>query len=432
MRFLRVVRAVLHAWGSGRAGGVAGTLFCAVLEKGCVSLPEVVNSCSILCVHVDLKASIYSNAPGLRWNIKLRQHMLLCRVELQLLLLLLVLARCDEPALAGDLDLASFEGRVDACAPPLVADNDTCTCDAGWTSNGTHGACAECAVGFYKTEPGVHACSSCPPHTTSFAGAAEAADCVCVAGFEARDGACEACGVGSYKSFVGNSSCVACPANSNTLNTGASSLELCLCLPGHVASADGACNPCPPNTFSEVLGALSCSLCPVHSGAQAAATSAASCECEAGYTAGQGQDLCTACPASTYKPERSMNTCTPCPDNMFSPTGTEAISNCTCSAGYERINLTACELCALDAYCPGADAKHSCPGNSSTPRGAHSVASCTCLPGFFLYHTTCELCSEDYYCANNTRVECPANSSAPIASSTVDNCTCLHGFHSSS
>ena len=145
--------------------------------------------------------------------------------QLPLLLLLLcgAAAGSDGPALASDLDLSASEGRVAACEAPLVAHNDTCTCDAGWTWQSQ--ACTECAAGFFKAEPGLHACASCPPLTTSFAGAAEAEDCLCVAGFQNASGACEACAVGAYKDFIGNNSCVACPAHADTLGAGSELLE---------------------------------------------------------------------------------------------------------------------------------------------------------------------------------------------------------------
>jgi hypothetical protein len=109
----------------------------------------------------------------------LRFHLLVILVLL--ILLVLLPPRSDAQALAGELDLSAAEGRVDACQAPLVAFNDTCTCDAGatWQSNGTHQACAPCAAGSYKPGPGLHACSACPALMTSFEGAAEAVDCLC-------------------------------------------------------------------------------------------------------------------------------------------------------------------------------------------------------------------------------------------------------------
>jgi hypothetical protein len=364
----------------------------------------------------------------------LRFHLLVILVLLILLVLLPPLG--DAQALAGELDLSAAEGRVDACQAPLVAFNDTCTCDAGatWQSNETHQACAPCAAGSYKPGPGLHACSACPPLMTSFEGAAEAADCLCVAGYQNASGACEACRSGSYKSFVGNNSCVACPANADTPGAASDALEDCLCLPGYVANSDAsgsdeACAACPRNTFNDDLGGAACAACPVYSGTEAAASTSASCECEAGYTAGAGQHFCAACLPGQYKATRSMGACAQCPANMMSPAAASALANCTCNAGYEKTSPSTCGLCALDNYCPGADAKLACPGNSSAPRGADAIAACTCLPGFFWYHATCELCSEDHFCANNTRTACPLNSTAPAASVSIENCTCLPGFH---
>ncbi len=51
-----------------------------------------------------------------RTNIKLGQDMLPCLAALLFLLLVLLPARGGAQALAGDLDLANAEGRVDAYA----------------------------------------------------------------------------------------------------------------------------------------------------------------------------------------------------------------------------------------------------------------------------------------------------------------------------
>lgn len=359
--------------------------------------------------------------------------MLACRAALLFLLLARLPARGGAQALAGDLDLADAEGRVDACAAPLVAHNDTCTCDAGatWQSTESGAQCVACVAGTYKPVPGFHACIACPALTTSFEGATEADDCLCVPGFHNASEACVACAAGAYKEFIGNNSCVACPANANTSGVASNALENCLCLPGYRESVgiDEACAPCPRDTFTDNLGALSCSTCPLYSGTASQASTSASCECLAGYELNGAHSACTACAAGRYKTALSMDPCTLCPDNMLSPSGATALANCTCNAGYEKTGASACASCAADAYCPGADAKLACPGNSSAPRGVSTIDACVCLPGFYWYYAACELCSEDHFCANNTRSACPPNSTAPVASVSMDNCTCLPGFH---
>ena len=360
--------------------------------------------------------------------------MLRGRAVLLFLLLVRLPARGGAQALAGDLDLADAEGRVDACAAPLVAHNDTCTCDAGatWQSTQSGAQCGACAAGTYKPAPGFHACSACPALTTSFEGATEADDCLCVPGYSSAAGACEACAEGAYKDFIGNNSCVVCPANANTIKTSADSMDDCLCNAGYVASIDGdeACAACLQNTFTITQGSPSCLSCPEHSGTEGPASTFADCKCQAGYTqGGYGESFCVACAAGQYKAALSMAPCTQCPADMFGPVGASALTNCTCNAGFEKSNPSACASCAADAYCPGADAKLACPGNSSAPRRAASIDACVCLPGFYWYYAMCELCSEDHFCANNTRSACSPNSTAPVASVSIDNCTCLPGFH---
>jgi hypothetical protein len=113
---------------------------------------------------------------------------------------------------------------------------------------------------------------------------------------------------------------------------------------------------------------------------------------------------------------------------MFSPSGATALANCTCNAGYEKTGASSCALCAADAYCPGADAKLPCPANSSSAPGASGIQACACLSGFFRFFDTCVECSENYYCANNTRSPCPPNSTSAVLSVSIDNCTCVPGF----
>jgi hypothetical protein len=352
-----------------------------------------------------------------------------CGAEL-IFLIIVCRVQAQVPVLARDLNLTAFEGRVHACSVPFVAYADMCTCDAGWTWQSE--GCVPCAAGYFKQEPGSHACTACKATTTSFEGASEAEDCMCVAGYEPMSGVCQACAAGSYKSFVGNNSCVACPPNSMTQKVAADSHDACLCNVGYAVSADGpeSCTACTQNTYTSIPGSLSCLTCPAHSETDGPASSFGDCKCVAGYTQGEHmQSFCVACPATTYKADRSMSQCTPCPKNMSAPVASTALANCTCLAGLQKSSPTTCEVCTENWYCAGADVKNACPGNSTSPRGSAGLQACTCLPGFFWYYGTCEQCSEDHFCANNERIRCPRNSSAPMSSASIDNCTCLPGFH---
>ena len=357
--------------------------------------------------------------------------MLVCRTLLAFASLLLLLSHCDaQPVLAAELDLDAAEGRVQLCTAPLVEHNETCTCDAGFTWQAAE--CVPCVAGHFKQEPGFHACTACPPLTTSFEGASEADDCLCDAGYYTSASACEACAIGKYKSFVGNNSCVACPPNSQTSDVAAVSAEACLCNVGYFATAEGdaSCAACPQNTFTQSIGSTACVSCPANSGTLGPASKLPDCKCDAGYTQGQYlESFCVACKEHYYKPALSMEPCTVCPKQMSSPSASTSLANCTCDEGWQKKNPTTCEPCAADSYCTGADATHACPGNSTSPTGSASIEACVCLPGFYWYHGTCEQCGQDFFCAHNTRTACPPNSSAPVASVSIDNCTCVPGFH---
>ena len=119
---------------------------------------------------------------------------------------------------------------------------------------------------------------------------------------------------GEYKAFISNNSCVVCPANFNMLVIMSNALEDCLCLQGYVASSDNdeSCAPCPRNRFNYVLDCSSCLACPVTSGTEVPTSTSASCECEAGYTAGEDEDY----------------------------------------PRYEKSSPSTCELCTMDVCCP--------------------------------------------------------------------------------
>ena len=317
-------------------------------------------------------------------------------------------AASEDPALADELDLAAFAGRVELCEWPLVEYNSTCTCDVGWTWHNQ--TCAACAVGFYKDTAGAHACLACPPFTTSFEGAEESSQCLCVSGYHNESASCVPCARASYKPYIGNNTCLECPAHSNTLSTAASTLSECLCVPGYTTSSSNElCVACPQHTYSTTMGET-CTACPAHSGTVASAST--DCQCDAGFENSTVLHACAACAEGKYKADRETMTCSDCPERMSSAPAATSLNNCTCNAGYQKLTENTCQLCALNFYCAGADAVVSCPGNSTSTRGASVIDACTCIDGFFWWNNMCVLCSADYFCSNNTRIPCDANSTS--------------------
>ena len=353
----------------------------------------------------------------------------------------------EEPVLAEGLNLTAFGGRVDLCAPPLTAENGTCTCAAGWTQQG--GTCAACAPGFFKADPGFAACGACPAHMTSFEGAVERAECVCVAGHSREGDACAPCAANTYKAFVGNNSCVSCPTNTHTMGAGATQSTECVCDDGWTASAALAtlatCEPCAEDYFSGPSTAGACLPCAANSATPSASAPSASapsasagCHCNAGY-ARDAEAGCSACPAGTYKTERGESACQPCPAHMSSPRGSTRPENCSCVAGYERAeepeqspsSAQACVLCAANSFCAGQDAKAACQERSTSEAGASASIECICRDGYFLYDSACVECSENFFCVRGVRTPCAASSASALGSTHAANCTCFTGFGAS-
>ena len=124
--------------------------------------------------------------------------------------------------------------------------------------------CVECAA---NTICMLERNTSCPLHSVSPAGSDSVDDCRCVPGFRRTD-------------VDGEVICKQCPAG--------------------VYCMHGAQTPCPINSISEEES-----------------DSVLDCICPPGYTGSDGE-LCTACPAGTFKMDSGAVECTDCPDNTYS------------------------------------------------------------------------------------------------------------------
>jgi len=335
----------------------------------------------------------------------------------------------DEPVLAEGLDLTPFLGRLSTCESPWTAHNDACTCPPGWTAH-AH-TCAPCAAGFFKQEAGLQACTACPAQATSFEGAVEASECLCVEGHAVAaldsTSACAPCPASTYKSFVGNNSCVPCPHGAVTAETGASAVSACLC-PAGLILGDAGCQPCPPHHDAQQN---TCRPCPANSDTGAPGSA---CECDAGYTPGtktSSSAPCTACTPGKYKSSRGQHVCSECPEHTLSAPAATLPEQCLCAPGFERSAHSGCTACAANSFCPGRDRKLDCTEHSTSPTGSAASSDCTCLPGFFLYDNKCLECGENFFCSAGIRTPCPANSTSQRMSTTAQNCTCVSGFAAS-
>ena len=365
-------------------------------------------------------------------------------------LLAVVLIACADTAAAiflrEDVNTSEFGSEIDACVYPQVAVNDTCTCAAGFTWQNSQ--CSSCERGKYKPEDGLHACTACPAHHSSFENATDAEDCFCVIGYE-RTGpeTCSACPAGWYKDFVGDGSCLACTPNASTFTqqgaevTASAYQTDCKCVAGYEGAFDTGCAACAIDYFKAPdTPDQACVPC-THVGVNLAtlgpaSDAAADCLCKPGFfqtIAG----ACMQCAAGTYKPEIGMLAqCSTCPENSVSPAASKTVEDCVCDPGFFRLDGTAsfsCVLCTSDFYCPGLGQKLPCMLNSHSPSGSTSLDNCTCVPATYKLADACFACPPDFFCAgDNAKQACPENSQAPAGSDSLAKCVCDGGFEKQS
>jgi len=70
------------------------------------------------------------------------------------------------------------------------------------------------------------------------------------------------------------------------------------------------------------------------------------CNCNIGWTKSLGQDVCIECIAGKYKNSTGNSECLDCPEFSNSLTGSTALTDCICNAGYsggDEVQCTACE-----------------------------------------------------------------------------------------
>ena len=227
--------------------------------------------------------------------------------------------------------------------------NATCEiCNAGsYNSQLDATTCSKCGAGYKSSMPGavaVEQCTACGASTFSAAGSAqcdicpintfapelsdEIGDCKCLAGYYSQvagqDGlSCSACQAGKHKAQTGAVVCTDCPVNRYSTATaatssatcvscsmdavsvaGSSDSTMCLCNLGFTGSNAASCAACIAGTFKDALGSAACSNCP------------------ANYYSG-------------LTAQKSNATCTPCYDYSISLPGSDAIDDCSCSAGFE-------------------------------------------------------------------------------------------------
>ena len=281
-----------------------------------------------------------------------------------------------------------------------------------------------------------------------------------------------------------------CPLNSRSL-PGSGNITDCVCIAGFYAREDHICRPCEPGSFCP--GDESLQLCPSSSLSDVFATSAADCFCVPGFSGlssactaclpgsakhGNGSAACVQCVAGKFQDQTAGSECKRCPAHTSTPgiTGSISASACVSNPGYFNNNgvITAC---APGAFQPLADQAACvdcrrgnvenlfytvnnasaaeelclvCPDYSEVQGvgSGHGILSCQCSAGFQgadggpcaacaagfakagLGSVACHECAADEYANpdNTLCVACTGNSTSPAASDNRGACVCAAGF----
>lgn len=219
-----------------------------------------------------------------------------------------------------------------------------------------------CVTGNYETTPCNSTtnrfCTQCPP------------DSYCLGGTHMS--ACRGvCTTGTYQSVdctsTTNRVCPTCPANSYCLD-GISAVGCsAVCSAGNyqtvpcLSTSNRECTLCTPGSFC--LGGTQIT------------------SCRGACTAGTYQSV--DCTSTTNR------ACTTCPANSYCLDGL-SYAGCTaaCTTGnYETVACTStsnreCATCTAGSYCP-AGVRSTCFANSNSPSGSGAVSSCTCNSGYY-------------------------------------------------
>lgn len=291
-----------------------------------------------------------------------------------------------------------------------------CTCNPGFLSNASTGACEPCTDDSYFCEN--NAAVSCPVHSVSLYPRAKKEDCVCQAGYYLYYEHCIACSPNTYKAGVSNFPCASCPDNSVSTTRGAVTVDECLCAPGF-EKVGGLCVACDVGYFSDAYGNGACAQCHPNSTTLHTETkSSAQCRCVAGYWE-SAPNSCSLCPVGYFCSFGDVPT--ECPSRMTTESrGATTSDSCICVPGtllWETPNWQSCELCEKNHYCTGSsDDPRPCPdGLITLPDNTNdNIDYCLCPSNTFKVGADC--------------LPCPENTTSKAGSFDIQNCTCAFGF----
>jgi len=364
--------------------------------------------------------------------------------------------------------------------------------------------CQPCAFDEYQPDSGANSCLSCPvTRQTLSHGAVALSDCVCRAGFEPNndldsfDINCTKCQPGTFKPGSGNEVCTPCPVGSfistegatsclscaseatiedanTTVNTGADSIEKCVCLSGYYLSSEDICDRCVVGSFKSQKGFQACEFCGANvthyglhlinhygSGEDGAVSvnhcqqcpgnglssgrphenigpgfpmdDVNKCLCFPGYDTFTDTSGCLACDNYTKRDTFSHNDCVWCDENEYFIGANEECPICTLLDQEESEQTHSVAINSVFGGLRWGVAESDCTCN----RGAERVADgCRrCSPGSFrkdIFTAACEQCPNNQYEDGYRSIactDCPLNSfTVGTGQMSLDSCLCLAGF----
>ena len=279
-------------------------------------------------------------------------------------------------------DCTTYDTEGVATSNAGAADAAQCFCPAGYSgtisASGTSG-CSECEAGKYRDRSGL--------------------------GADANHYMCDLCGVGKYNEQTGATAandCLDCGSHETTASDGSDSLDDCVCVAGYYLVGN-ECQQCPKGKFKVDIGNQACTECVAGKYNDNEGSTTDVCqECDDGYFAVEpGAATCEICARGTYQDLttsvahshlRKAVECTACPDYVDSSrmsAGSFNVMNCECAAGYYTHDPydpasppttwdETCKPCPAGSRCGGYTPSQPipCTGNGYSNAGEDSCSIC--------------------------------------------------------
>ena len=301
----------------------------------------------------------------------------------------------------------------------------TCqNCAAGsYAATQASSACSLCPSSTYSAVTGVTTCQNCEQGKYSPAGSSSHTQCnLCAAGYgyihDPNKGRqyCFPCLRGFYKPYADNSACLYCPCNlygcSSTLNEGSISQADCMCAPNSVGiNGQQGCSVCPAGKFKSGYGNGVCE------------TTGRSCVNPCGQGNFKNNDVCTVCPANTYKYwGGDCEPCIPCWNGTYVGGAGTAPGECSppeCPTGKETIAASGqkyCLTCGVNQWSERGNSCQDCPVNSYSATGGTGLAGCICNE-FYKQDNTGEITASSYFACR--AAQCPAGTTGTSPACTL-------------